>query len=151
MKTIKRFCQFLIFIFLLSCTDDDNSFIQFFIENTTHQTIYVKTFRGNLLQAEFKLKPNKRKFLDGYMRNGDVQTPFGISTIRADSIVIELSNKKKWIDVCKTSSGQFAPSNCKLDRSLFNARDYKLVTDNGRFSYYNRIFEFDENDTKNAK
>ncbi len=149
---INKFLIFVLFIQLLcGCTDDDNSFFQYFLENRTNETIYFKAFSRNILKMEFALKPKKRKFLNGYMRNGDVPGPVGIATIRADSIIIELKNGKKWINVCHYSTQNFPSNHCNGNRSLFNFSSYKKVNDEGRFFYYNHIFEFDENDAKNAK
>ncbi len=151
MKTTKILFALLFFQMLQSCKHGERFYVQFFIENQTSETILFKAYLGNRLRTELKLRPKKRRFLDGFMLNSEVIGPNGVSTIRADSIVIELKNGKKVIDVCRFSQERFPSSHCKGERSFFNGLSYKRVNDEGKITYNNRIYEFSEDDAKNAK
>lgn len=147
MKSNNLLKLLIIVISFASCLHNELWFTQYFIENTTDKTIYLKVYFTHKQTTTLKIKSKKRAFLDGYLITGDVRPPAGISTIRADSAIIELANGKRFSDACYPA---FPPQNC-TGRSLFNNQSYKLVKDKGKISYYNRIFEFDENDAKNAK
>ncbi len=133
----------LVMLLLNSCRHNELWFTQYFIENKTDEIIYLKVYYTHKQTTTLEIKPKKRVFLDGYMTNGEVRPPVGISTIRANAALIGLSNGKQITDTCYSQ-------NC-TGRSLFNNQSYKLVKDEGKISYSNRIFEFDENDAKNAK
>lgn len=147
MKSKNLLKLLIIVISFASCTDNELWFTQYFIENTTDKTIYLKVYFTHKQATTLEIKSKKRVFLDGYLTTGDVRPPAGISTIRADSAIIELANGKRFSDACYPA---FPPQNC-TGRSLFNNQSYKLVKDEGKISFSNRIFEFDENDAKNAK
>lgn len=143
MKSINLLKLSIVIIILTSCLHNELWFTQYFIENKTDEIIYLKVSYWHKQSTTLEIKPKKRVFLDGYLTTGDVRPPAGILTIRANSATIELANGKSFSDTCYSQ-------NC-TGRSLFNKQSYKLVKDEGKISYYNQIFEFDENDAKNAK
>lgn len=147
MKSNNLLKLLIIVISFASCRDNELWFTQYFIENTTDKTIYLKVYFTHKQVTTLEIKSKKRVFLDGYLTTGDVRPPAGTSTIRADSAIIELANGKRFSDACYPV---FPPQYC-TGRSLFNNQSYKLVKDEGKISYSNRIFEFGENDAKNAK
>ena len=147
MKSKNLLKLLIIVISFTSCRHNELWFTQYFIENKTDETIFLTVYYTHKQATTLEIKSKKRVFLDGYMTNGEVRPPAGISTFRANSAIIELADGKRFSDACYPV---FPPQNC-TGRSLFNNQSYKLVKDEGKISYSNRIFEFDENDAKNAK
>lgn len=126
---------------------------QYFIENTTDERIQFKAFLNKELKHEFTINPHRRVFIDGFPAAGTGEpssVPIGVATFRADSIVVTLPNGKKWIDVCYAHTRPW-PIPCYSSRGFFNNQSYFRTKDEGRITYYNYTFQFDENDAKNAK
>ncbi len=157
MKSHPHSAKVFIFFLILLCNaclkGNELYYHQYFIENTTDEQIQFKAFLNKKLKHEFTVNSNKRVFIDGFPSNGTGEpssTPIKISTFRADSIVIILQNGKKWIDVCIGHTSPW-PIPCYIIRGFFNTDSYFRTKDEGRISYYNYTFRFDDNDAKTAK
>ena len=147
----KKLVLFFLSFLIISCLHNELYYQQYFIENTTDETIQLQAFWDTNEKMSFTLKPHRRLFLDGFSQNDEPSsTPVGISTFRADSIIITLKNGKKWIDVCKNRLERW-PQPCYTTRGLFNHTSYVVIKDESKISYYNHIFKFNYSDAKNAK
>ncbi|RYU93983.1 hypothetical protein [Emticicia agri] len=147
----KVFLLFLILVCNACLKGNELYYQQYFIENITDERFQFKAFLNKELKHEFIVNPNRRVFIDGFVTTGEfTSVPIGVSSFRADSIVIILQNGKKWIDVCYPHTNRW-PMPCYSTRGLFNNQSYVRTQDKGRISYYNHTFRFDENDAESAK